>query len=87
LTRQGPAAKGGQEDYILNGQMIGGFALVAYPAQYRNSGVMTFIVNYDGVVLQKDLGPQTLKVAARLDRFNPDSGWVPAQPIAGGETE
>src|SRR5262245_46093086 len=56
LTRQGPAAAGGELDYVVNGKMIGGFALVAYPAEYRNSGVMTFIVNHAGTVFQKDLG-------------------------------
>ena len=55
--------------------MIGGFALVAYPAAYGNSGIATFIVNHDGVVYQKDLGPQTASVAAKMTRFNPDSTW------------
>jgi hypothetical protein len=59
LTRQGPNAPGGALNYIARGRMIGGFALVAYPAEYGNSGVMTFLVRHDGVVLQKDLGPQT----------------------------
>jgi hypothetical protein len=76
LTKQGPAAPGGAADYVLNGKMIGGFALVAYPAQYRNSGVMTFIVNYDGKVFQKDLGPGTAKVANTMKAYNPDSSWA-----------
>jgi hypothetical protein len=80
LTRQGPAASEGQEDYIVHGKMIGGFALVAYPAQYGNSGVMTFIVNYEGKVLQKDLGPGTPTLAPRIDVYNPDAGWVSAGP-------
>ena len=75
LTKQGPAANGGAADYIVNGKMIGGFALVAYPAQYRNSGVMTFIVNYAGTVFQKDLGHDTANVAADMTSFNPDQTW------------
>ena len=76
LTKQGPAAPGGQVDYIVRGKMIGGFALVAYPAEYRNSGVMTFIVNHTGNVFQKDLGPDTAKLAERMTSFNPDQSWT-----------
>jgi hypothetical protein len=75
LTKQGPAAPGGELDYVVNGKMIGGFALVAYPAEYRNSGVMTFIVSHAGDVYQKDLGPNTDKLAERMSSFNPDSTW------------
>jgi len=75
LTRQGPAADGGAADYVVNGKMLGGFALVAYPAQYRNSGVMTFIINYAGTVFQKDLGPATSNVAEHMTSFNPDPTW------------
>jgi hypothetical protein len=75
LTKQGPAAPGGELDYIVNGKMIGGFALVAYPAEYRNSGVMTFIVNHTGDIFQKDLGPNTAKVAERMTSYNPDATW------------
>src|SRR5262249_29019745 len=75
LTKQGPAARGGAADYVVNGKMIGGFGLVAYPAEYRNSGVMTFIVNHDGVVYEKDLGPQTAKLAEQMTSFNPDQSW------------
>ena len=75
LTKQGPAAAGGAVDYVVRGKMIGGFALVAYPAEYRNSGVMTFIVNHDGTVFQKDLGPDTAKLAEAMTSFNPDSTW------------
>ena len=75
LTKQGPAAPGGELDYVVNGKMIGGFALVAYPAEYRNSGVMTFIVSHAGDVFQKDLGPNTAKLAERITSFNPDSTW------------
>jgi hypothetical protein len=75
LTRQGPAAHGGAYDYVVRGNMIGGFALVAYPATYRNSGVMTFLVNHDGTVFEKDLGPRTDKLAEEMTSFNPDSTW------------
>jgi hypothetical protein len=78
LTRQGPAAAGGAHNYIAGGKMIGGFALVAYPAQYGNSGVMTFMVNHDGVVFQKDLGNNTAKLARAITSFNPDSTWKKA---------
>jgi hypothetical protein len=77
LTRQGPAAAGGELDYVVDGKMIGGFALVAYPAEYRNSGVMTFIVNHAGTVFQKDLGPNTTRLAERMTSFNPDKTWQP----------
>jgi Protein of unknown function (DUF2950) len=75
LDKQGPAASGGAADYIVDGKMIGGFALVAWPAEYRNSGVMTFIVNYAGTVFQKDLGPDTAKLADAIAAFNPDKTW------------
>jgi len=75
LTRQGPMAAGGEVDYVVRGKMIGGFALVAYPAEYGNSGVMTFVVNYAGTVLQKDLGERTAKLAGRVTSFNPDQTW------------
>lgn len=80
LTQQGPAAPGGAMSYVVNGKMIGGFALVAYPATYRNSGVMTFIVNHAGVVYQKDLGPQTAALAEKMTAFNPDSTWKAVSP-------
>jgi hypothetical protein len=76
LKAQGDNAPGGAYDYIANGQMIGGFALVAYPAQYDVSGVMTFIVNQDGIVYQKDLGPNTAKIAEKIRRFDPDASWA-----------
>jgi len=75
LTKQGPHAPGGAANYVVNGEMIGGFALVAYPAEYRNSGVMSFIVNYAGTVFQKDLGPDTAQLAEKMTSFNPDSSW------------
>src|SRR5262249_43479777 len=76
LTRQGPNAPGGAYDYLAKGKMMGGFALVAYPAQYGNSGIMTFIVNQDGTVFQKDLGPQSDKLARKIEAFDPDSTWT-----------
>lgn len=75
LTRQGKDAAGGAYDYMVKGHMIGGFALVAYPAQYGVLGVMTFLINQDGVVYQKDLGPNTTKIARRMTEFNPDTTW------------
>jgi hypothetical protein len=75
LTGQTDKAPGGAKDYVLNGRMTGGFAFVAYPAQYGNSGVMTFIINQDGVLLQKDLGPNTTATATAMTNFDPDSSW------------
>jgi len=75
LLGQGPHAAGGEEDYVVHGLMIGGFALVAWPAEYGVSGVMTFIVNADGQVYQKDLGPQTDALAGAMKRFDPDKTW------------
>jgi hypothetical protein len=75
LTRQGPNAPGGELNYVVNGKMIGGFALVAYPAEYGNSGVMTFEVNHAGTVYQKDLGELTEAIAKRIKWFDPDQTW------------
>ena len=75
LTKQGRAAKGGAGDYMVNGQLTKGFAFVAYPADYRNSGVMTFIVNQDGVVYEKDQGADTEKIAGEMTEYNPDKTW------------
>jgi Protein of unknown function (DUF2950) len=82
LTRQGATAPGGAYDYLAKGKMIGGFALIAYPAEYGNSGIMTFMVNQDGTVFQKDLGARTEKIARKIETFNPDGDWkkVDAQP-------
>jgi hypothetical protein len=77
LTRQGSHAQGGAKDYVANGKMVGGFAFVAYPAEYRNSGVMTFIINQDGVLLQKDLGKTTSETATAMSEFDPDDSWTP----------
>jgi hypothetical protein len=76
LKRQGKHAPGGRHDYIINGNMIAGFALVAWPAEYRNSGVMTFIVNQQGRVYQKDLGPKTEKIAEAMKEYDPDKTWT-----------
>jgi hypothetical protein len=75
LMGQGPAAPLGQLDYVVEGAMIGGFALVAWPAEYQVGGVQTFIVSYDGTVYQKDLGPDTEKIASAMERYNPDKTW------------
>ena len=75
LTRQGPNAPGGTLLYIARGKMIGGFALLAYPAEYGNSGVMTFLVNHQGVVFQRDLGTTTERSANQIKAFNPDGRW------------
>lgn len=77
LKGQGPAAPLGQLDYMIKGMMIGGFALVAVPAEYRVTGVKTFIVSNDGIVYQKDLGPNSLEIAKRMERYNPDKTWQP----------
>jgi len=77
LKGQGPAAPLGEMDYVVKGVMIGGFALVAAPAEYGETGVKSFIVSQDGVVYQKDLGPPSLNEFARIERFNPDQTWTP----------
>jgi hypothetical protein len=77
LKGQGPAARLGQMDFVVDGAMIGGVALAAAPAQYRVTGVKTFIVGYDGVVYEKDFGPETLQNFQSMDRFNPDKTWKP----------
>lgn len=79
LKAQGKNAPGGDYDYMVKGKMIGGFAMVAYPAQYGVSGIMTFIVNHDGVVYEKDLGKETEKVAGAMKKFNPDKTWKKAE--------
>jgi len=75
LKGQGPAAPLGQLDYVIEGVMIGGFALVAVPAEYRVTGVKTFMVSYNGIVYEKDLGPDSLNVVKNMDRYNPDKSW------------
>jgi hypothetical protein len=78
LTRQGAHAQGGAKDYVVNGKTVG-FAFVAYPAEYGNSGIMTFIINQDGVLLQKDLGTTTTETATAMSKFDPDTGWSPVE--------
>jgi hypothetical protein len=75
LKAQGPDAAGGAYDYVVHGKMIGGHALVAWPDSYGNSGVMTFVVNHDGVVFEKDLGPDTVAAVQKITKFNPDKSW------------
>ena len=75
LTKQGKDAPGGAFDYVVNGHMIGGFALVAFPAKYKDSGVMTFMINHDGIVFQKNLGPNTRAIARGMKAFEPDASW------------
>ena len=84
LTGQGPTAPGGAVNYVVNGNMIGGFALVAWPAQYGSSGVMTFLVNHTGTIFQKDLGARTERVASRMTLYAPDATWkrVPDADLA-----
>jgi hypothetical protein len=77
LKGQGPAAPLGEMDFVVNGAMIGGFALAASPAEYQVTGVMTFIVSHDGIVYQKDLGPGTLDAFKKMERYNPDKSWQP----------
>jgi hypothetical protein len=79
LTRQGKHAPGGKYDYVINGHMIGGFALAAWPAEYGVSGIMTFIVNQQGRVYQKDLGAKTAKLAAAMKVYDPDKAWSPSK--------
>jgi hypothetical protein len=75
LTKEGATTKGGAHDYVVDGKLSRGFAFVAYPAEYRNSGVMTFIVNQSGVVYQKDLGDKTLEIAYAMQEYSPDGTW------------
>jgi hypothetical protein len=77
LTKQGPAAPLGEMNFVVDGAMIGGFALAAAPAQYRVTGVKSFMVGANGIVYEKDLGPDTLKVFQAMDQFNPDKTWTP----------
>jgi hypothetical protein len=77
LKGQGPAAPLGEMDFVVKGVMIGGFALVAAPAEYKVTGVRTFMVSHDGIVYEKDLGPKTLDEFKKMERFNPDASWTP----------
>lgn len=80
LKRQGANVTGGAANYVVRGKMIGGFALIAWPAEYRNSGVMTFMVNHAGTVYQKDLGPRTDRLARQISAFDPDNTWTKVEP-------
>jgi hypothetical protein len=82
LTRQGAAAEGGAKDYLANGRLSGGFALVAWPAEYDTTGVMTFIVSGDGVVREKDLGTDTANAARQISAYDPDASWTPVGAAA-----
>lgn len=88
LKGRGPSAVEGEIDFMVGGMMIGGFALAAAPAEYGVSGIKSFIVSYEGIVYQKDLGPDSLKVLSQMERYNPDKTWVrtdddwPAQPVS-----
>ncbi len=84
LEGQGKAASGGAADYVVHGEMSRGFALVSWPVHYDASGIMSFIVNQDGVVYEKDLGPQTQAVVKGITRYDPDDTWRPAQVDTGG---
>ena len=76
LTQQGSAAPGGEYNYVINSNMIAGFALVACPTEYGTSGVMTFIINQQGKLYQKDLGPKSSEIVQSVSEYNPDSGWT-----------
>ena len=83
LTRQGARAPGGAKDYLVDGHMTGGFALVAFPARWGDSGIMTFIVNQDGIVFEKNLGPDTESAARAIDEYDPDASWAVVTHTAG----
>jgi len=85
LTKQGNTAKGGAKDYIVDGKMTGGFAILAYPAEYQNSGIMTFLIGTDGVVYEKDLGPKTVASAIAITEYNPGDGWKPVNRQRSGD--
>jgi len=87
LLAQGPAAIGGVREYVVDGKLTDGFALIAWPAAYGASGIMTFMVNQDGVVWQRDLGEDTLQAAAAIAQFNPDETWTPIAPEAGDSAD
>ncbi|HTH51196.1 MAG TPA: DUF2950 domain-containing protein [Pyrinomonadaceae bacterium] len=84
LKSQGPAASGGAFDYMQNDALIGGFALLAYPSIYEVTGVKSFIVNHEGLIYEKDLGRDTLKIAQLMEAFNPDRTWTPVPPVEEG---
>jgi Protein of unknown function (DUF2950) len=79
LARQGADAKGGAKDYVVNGKMTGGFAFVAYPEKYGDTGITTFLISQNGLVYEKDLGKDTIQIAKAMTEFNPDKSWAPVQ--------
>jgi hypothetical protein len=79
LTAQGDAAPGGAQSYIVDGKMTGGFAILAVPVKYAETGIMTFMTGSDGLVYERDLGPDTAKIAASILKFNPTDDWSPVQ--------
>jgi hypothetical protein len=79
ITKQGSHAAGGAKNYIVDRNMTGGFAILAYPAEYRSSGVMTLMINQDGTVYEKDLGAQTVDLAKAITEFDPDDTWKPVE--------
>ena len=79
LKGQTEKARGGAKNYVVDGKVTGGFGFVAYPAEYGNSGVMTFMINQDGVLLQKDLGKTTTETATAMSEFDPDTSWRPVE--------
>ncbi len=79
LTAQGDKAKGGAKSYLASGKLTGGFAVIASPVKYRNSGIMTFILSREGVVYEKDLGPNTVDAANAIKEYNPTDGWTPVE--------
>jgi hypothetical protein len=81
LARQGANPPGGAYEYVINGNMIAGFGLIAYPADYGSSGVMTFVVNHQGKILQKDLGEKTAEIASKIDAYDPDATWTWVQEV------
>jgi hypothetical protein len=86
LMAQGPAAPHGALDYVIQGTMIGGFALVAWPAEHRATGVKTFLINHDGILYEKDLGPDTAKIASEMKAYNPDKTWKRVADTDTGDT-
>ena len=82
LAKQGDKAEGGAQSYITDGKMSGGFAIIASPVTYLDSGIMTFIMNREGVVYQRDLGPRTSELAASMKEYNPSDDWIPVEQVA-----
>jgi hypothetical protein len=79
LSGQGRSAPGGKYDYVINGHMVGGFALLAYSEHWEYSGVMTFMVNQQDKIYRKNLGPKTTQLAQRMETYDPDANWAPAE--------